>query len=179
MLLSGFVRSGAGPQACAGAPEGRGLWRSPVELWKLHLPQPPCAQPLWTMRDAALHLSLALHCPTLPILGWYKRQPSENLQNLSRGLLMSINNIPSAPLTCWGRATIPRCPLVLLPSTTPVHFDPVSHWRMMILLKTAGDSSYFKCMKWGVTHCMSGSGWFGASERSKRLRIEEEELRFS
>lgn len=51
-----FVRRDTGLEA--GAPDGRGLWRRPVELWKLHLPQPPCTKPLWTVRDATLHLSL-------------------------------------------------------------------------------------------------------------------------
>lgn len=55
---------GAGLQAGAGPPEGRGLWRGPVELSKLHLPQPPGAKPLWTVRDATLRLSSRLQSPT-------------------------------------------------------------------------------------------------------------------
>lgn len=65
------VRRGPLPEASAGATEGRGLWRCSVELWQLHLPQPPCSKPLWTMRDASLHLILTSHChtpvPPLPI----------------------------------------------------------------------------------------------------------------
>lgn len=67
-----FARRGAGLQAGAGATERWGLWRRPVELWKLHLPQPPCTQPLWTVWDATLHLKLALRCIAHPCLILHK-----------------------------------------------------------------------------------------------------------
>lgn len=61
-----FVRMGTGLQACAGDPERRGLWRRWVALWKLHLPQPPCTQPLRDVRDATPQLNGALCCLASP-----------------------------------------------------------------------------------------------------------------
>lgn len=84
---SAFVRRGAG------TPDGWGLWRGPVGLWNLHLPQPPCTQPLRTVRDAAQLLSSALHRPPPPLLP----SPPGSTECVYRGLLSS-SSIPYKPL---------------------------------------------------------------------------------
>lgn len=134
VLLSAIIRSGAGLQASAGAPEGRGLRRGPVELWKLHLPQSPCTQPLWTVRDAALHLSSVLHCVAQPC-----PVPLDSIspipQKICRiclevfpcqSIYKSLLPAEEEPLSLSAHSS---CSHLLLLCTLTL----VSHWRMMIL----------------------------------------------
>lgn len=55
--------------ASAGAKRWRFRGR-PMELWKLHFPQPPRPAPLRTVRNAAQHLSLPTRLATLPGGPW-------------------------------------------------------------------------------------------------------------
>lgn len=101
MHLSAFVRWGAGLWACDGPPEGRRLWRGPVELWQLHLPQPPCPEPLWTVRDASLHLSLAIvHLCYIQCKSWdiISANSPKSTESVYRGLCLSISVQYKCPL---------------------------------------------------------------------------------
>lgn len=173
------VKRESGPQASPGAPEGRGLRGRPVELWKLHLPQPPCPQPLWTVRDAAVHLSLALRCsarpcpiPTNPWIVW--APPLKKLQNLSRGLPLSINMYAEGePLTLSAHLS---CAYLLLLCTLTPFFSIGGGW---FLFRTVGDSFHGKCVcvKEEGTHCDSGQLVVRGFRQVEA--IEEEELRFT
>ena len=125
-----YHRRGAGLQADCGASKGRRLWGASLELWKLHLPQPPCTQPLWTVRNAALHLSPA---PVLPpsslstpdLAPWQGNHP----QCLNSTLDLSL--WPDPRMFCrhaWKPCPVPEeeavSPCLIELRETLMHFDP-------------------------------------------------------
>ena len=161
LFNSVLVRRGAGLQASAGASERWGLWRRPVELWKLHLPQPPCTQPLWTVWDATLHLKLALRCIAhpCPIL---RKSLDTMSPNPIESVLRSSPVSQYIPLICWGRATI-------LPLLTRPYL--VSYFCALWSVFFGG----WRLLSWQIS--VSGHDtlqlwhWVGqASERSKQCK---------
>lgn len=157
VLLCACVSRGAGLQACPGAPEGRGLRRGPVELWKLHLSQPPRAQPLWTMRDATLRLSLILHRPPLPIPCQSSDSKNVNPPKICRICL--------AVFQCQSVYTVSPSHL-LRKSHYPFYYScalwPCFLLADVVLWRTAGHSTYVTCIKQEVSLAVGGSGlWEG------------------
>lgn len=119
-----YFRRGAGLQATTS--KRRGFWRSSLELWQLHPPQPSCTQPLWGMWDATLQLNLAWHCSAHPWPSFCITLETPNhvpQESISRSAPLSINIPPLPPPAEEEPLLLPILWLLLLLPSTTVHYD--------------------------------------------------------